>query len=549
MKKSLKKVISLILCAVMTFGVCAVSASAYNYPESSKTATVPTVYVQGYGTAIYADKNDPNSGIIIGGGQDFISDGVLGQLISDIMEPLFKGIATGDYTEYNDTIVNALVADLGRFALDENGEASDGSGNQCNWDKATNNRNWYGGKYHIQEYLFGYDWRVDIFESAGNLNGYIEQVKKVTGYDKVNLVGRCMGANIVLAYLSEYGYDSINSLSLYIAGLDGFETVTSFFSGEIDVDTDALIRWLYQQEVSEDYDELVSFLKAFATIINAIDGLNLPLELVYKIYDQVYTDIIPRVLRESFGSMPAFWSCVAPGSYETAIALCFPTEVEQTKYAKLIEKTDRYYNQVSLHVEDIINTAVDKGIPVYMFAKYGLASAPINDNAKYHSDGTVSVYTQALGATSTEMGKTFSKTYLENAKEDGTYKYISPDKCLDASTGILPDSTWYIKGSNHGTMPRAIDVMMAAIIDATGYGDNKTYVTVDTLEEYPQYNLMESTDRDAYMQPLTEENANYGDEKWNVNVFEQLSYFFEKLFAFITEFVNHILYLIESTEI
>ena len=546
MKNLVKKALSLILVTLLIISGCCLTCFASDgTPSADRATAIPTVYIQGYGAEIFADANDRNSEVIVGGAVPFLTDGVLGGMLENIMEPLMKGITSGDYTEYNDLVAETLIADLGRFGLDENGEPSDGSGNFCTREVNLINKKWYGGKYDIYSYSLIYDWRVDPFVTAAELNAYIQKVKAVTGSDKVNLVGRCLGANIVLAYLSEYGYDDINAVNFYVAGLDGFEIVGALFSGQIVVDSDALNRFL-QSSLDSEEDELISFAKSFVAILNFINGLDLPIDVVYGIYEQVYTDIIPRVLKESFGSMPAFWSFVGTDYYEAAMKLNFPDAEEQAKYAGLIEKIDRYHNEVAVRTEEIINAAIDAGVGVYFTAKYGFTAVPLSKESDLHNDGTVSVTSQTLGATSTSFGEKFSKEYLENAEKNGTAKYISPDKCIDASTAVRPDNTWFIRGSKHEFMPDSIDIMIAKIFDATVKSEK--YVTVNDFEEYPQYLYVESLDEYAPLNIMTEENANDGFY-WDVSIFAHLSNFLEKLLNFVSELVNKILSLIANTEI
>ncbi len=547
MKNSFKKIISFLLVVILTMS-CSVFAFASGEAPASveRATTIPTVYIQGYGSYIYADANNKNSEILVGGEVPFLTDGVLGSLLGNIIEPLMTGISTGDYSEYNDLVVNTLVADLGRFGLDENGEPSDGSGNFCIRESRVPKRNWYGGKYDIYAYSLVYDWRIDPFVTAAELDMYIQQVKTATGSSTVNLVGRCLGANVVLAYLSVYGFDDINAVNFYVGGLDGFDVVGALFSGQVVVDSDALDRFLQVTLNSED-DELISFAKSLVAILNFINGLDLPIEIVYGIYDQVYFDIIPRVLKESFGSMPAFWSFVGADYYKAARELNFPTAEEQAKYAGLLEKTDRYYNEITLRTDEIINNATKNGVSVYITSKYGFPAVPLSKEANLHSDSTASVFSQSYGATTTEMGKTFSKDYIENAEKNGTVKYISPDKCIDASTAILPDHTWFIKGSKHANMPNSIDIMMAQIFEATG--NREKYVTVNDIAEYPQYLYVESLDEYAPLKIMTEENASFGNEEWDISIFTHLSNFFDKLLNFVTELVNQIMYYIRNTEI
>ena len=543
MKTNFKKIIAFVLSITCIFSSCAIGAFASQ--NMDKTTTVPTVYVQGYGAGIYADKNDTSSQKIVGEDVPFLTDGVLGDMLEQLIVPLLNGITKGDYSEYNKIVVDTLSADLGRFALDKNGEPSDGSGNNAARDTNVTNKNyWYNGKYDLYAYHLVYDWRVDPFVTAAELNAYIQQVKAATGSPKVNLVGRCLGANIVLAYLAQYGYDDVNALNLYVGGLEGFEMVGALFSGQVVIDSDALDRFL-QSSVSDNGDELISFLKSFVAIINVVKGLNLPIDIVSLIYDQVYTDIIPNILRQTFGTMPAFWSFVGEEYYEAARAFNFPTAKEQAEYAGLIEKIDNYYNNVTLKTEELILGAVDAGVPVYFTAKYGFTAMPICKEADLHSDGTVSVTSQSLGATSAPLGKVFTSAYIEKAKKNGTDKYISADKYIDASTALLPDHVWFVKGSRHENMPECVDAMMAQIFEATGFGENKKYVTVEDFEDYPQFVCVVNNSGYEELVPLTEENASTGSE-WDVSVFTHISNLLQKTFNFVFEFISSLMEFING---
>lgn len=543
MKKSLKTFSAFFLSLLIVFSSCTflVSASSGAAPSVERSTSIPTVYIQGYGAEIFADAYDRNSEVIVGGDVPFIADGVIGDLLESLIEPLMKGVTTGDYTEYNEIMTNTLVDALGRYALDENGEPSDGSGNFCNREKTLYNKNWYSGKYDIYSYCLTYDWRVDPFVTAAELNDYIKMVKAVTGAPRVNLVGRCLGANIVLTYLAEYGYDDVNAVNFYVAGIDGFDVVGALFSGQVEVDSDALDRFI-QANLTGD-DELLSFAKSLVAILNFINGLDLPIEVVYGIYEQVYKNILPAVLKETFGTMPAFWSFVGTEYYDAAIELNFSDDADKIKYAKLIEKIERYHNEVSLKTEEIINNAIAEDVSVYFTAKYGAPAMPLSKESKYHCDGTVSVASQSYGATSSVQGRTFANSYLDDAEANGTAKYISPDKCIDASTAIRPDNSWFIKGSLHANMPNSVDIMMARIFEATGAREK--YVTVNDFEEYPQYLFVETDEEYAPLIVMTEENATVGQE-WDKSIFDHLLNFFDKLFNFITDLVEQLREMIES---
>ena len=60
-------------------------------------------------------------------------------------------------------------------------------------------------------FKFRYDWRLSCEHNAEILEAFINKVCSEKGYSKVNLVGRCLGGNVVSAYLENAeNLDKIN---------------------------------------------------------------------------------------------------------------------------------------------------------------------------------------------------------------------------------------------------------------------------------------------------------------------------------------------------
>ena len=61
-------------------------------------------------------------------------------------------------------------------------------------------------------YYFNYDWRIDPFVVADDINELVERMVAETGHDKINIACCSMGGVMTLAYLTEYGYDRVNRI-------------------------------------------------------------------------------------------------------------------------------------------------------------------------------------------------------------------------------------------------------------------------------------------------------------------------------------------------
>ena len=119
----------------------------------------------------------------------------------------------------------------------------------------------------------------------------------------------------------------------------------------------------------------------------------------------------------------------------------------------------------------------------------------------------------------------FSDEYISAAVADQRAKYISPDMQIDASTCLLPDTTWFIKDLYHTQFPGCVNGLVSDIVNHDGF-------TVESNPDYPQY-LVYERDTGALV-PMTSENLNT-TERWEVTFFEALSSFFKNLFMLIQQ--------------
>ena len=520
----------LTVCTVfLSVSVGFVRVSAAQSPE-------PVVCVEGVGMAIYVDKNDPNSGNITQN-PDILRT-MIPEMLSQLAKPLLEAYLKGNFDEYCDKVMELYSPYFEPLALDEKGEASNGSGNDCNQRMPKHDAyNASAGGYQLKNYYFVYDWRLDPFETAKQLHTYIEKVKEVTGRDKVNVSCRCYGANVVLAYVAEYGSDSINKLIMYCSGVYGFDYCGALFSGRVAVDSNSLTRFV-NVNFSSDDDETQKLIKSTIQLANSTFMLNWGVKEVLDFYKKVYENLTPRMMRVSYGSFPSYWSMVTVEYYDDAIELNFGAERE--KYAEMIRKCDKYHNKVARRVDEILLGMRDNGVEIYFIAKYGFQLIPICKNSEYQSDGDVLLYSSSCGATNTELSKKFSKKYVEDAKKKGTDKYISPDLCIDASTGLFRDHTWFVKDVQHSVMPDAVDNTLFVKIF-----NSPSYLTVFDDPDYPQYFLYDKNDKT--LKVLTTENCVTDEEKkWESNVGESSEFLLKKFFDLINKIIKYIRDFIES---
>ncbi len=506
----MKKIISLILTLCMMLSLVSV-ASAANVEDD------PIIYLMGAAGEIYDAEGNQIHPI----GAD--AGAVIKEALVPCLEQLALGYVKGDFEAYAEEFYNAFAPIYEKVKLDNNGEASDGS--NCQWDVNTVGINDKKGDYRIFDYLFKYDWRLSPFQTAEELKTYIDRVKSATGKDKVNLVSRCYGSNVVATYLQMYkdhAVENVGKVLYYTPSIYGVTYLTAMFSGEIEFNGTAIDNfvdyYLANGDLFED-DETKALLDTLVTFLNQIRVLGIATDAVKSIVDDVKGDLIPKLLKASFGSWPSHWAMVLPEYYETAREFVFGDCEEE--YAGLIEKIDAYYYDVQLKFEDTAKELTAKGIKFYNIVKYNSPAYPLSKEAVEQSDCYTTVADQSFGAVAAKYGETLSNKYIASIENKA---YLSPDNIIDGSGALWKDTTWYIKDLFHDEFPGYIhDRMFIDIFRESLTAHN---------DKYPQF--LQYDKASGIVNPLvvTEE------EKEQEQIKQEENKWFTSIIRFFTAFFN-----------
>lgn len=516
MKRFFSKSLSVIISIV--FVISAISLCFPSFASNDVKGTdIPLVYVVGQGSALCVYEDGVRRDVYP---VKFDTDAIM-QAAKDNIDVFAKALVTQKWTEFGNVVRDVLTPIFSEIALDENGESPNGvrSKSQYTYDSVKNKKK-VDGKYPTRTFTFYYDWRQDPYKTADELHQYIEYVVQATGYDKVALSGRCEGSCITAAYMEKYDCEYISDYIQYSSAVNGATVLSKCFAGDIDLDADAVERFVYDLDISA--DELTNqLIESFVTVFNKTYGMNLACWAVNNVWDDIYLDIMPQILIETFGTWPGFWSMVNDEDYNRAKENVFHN-ADMEKWSSFIDIIDNYHYNVQVKQNELLKEYSERGIDVYNITKYGYQTLPISEPADVLSDSYVTVYNGSFGANTTTLNTQFSDDYLAQAEMNGTMKYISPDKQIDASTCLFPDKTWFIKNLPHKTFPDDPERLIDAMVNIDGF-------TVDTSENFPQY-LVYIGDQ---MMPMTEENMDTTSAKYEHTFFEALKNLFEALFAYI----------------
>lgn len=510
----MKRLLSVILCVVIALGC--VSSSFATEPEE-----YPTVYVIG------AHKNDIYNAE---GEKIYPINADLGAIIKETLGPclkeLAKGMITDDYTSYAEAFNASWSPIFEDLILDKNGEVTNGS--YMHFYTETDHLEGKTSGFGPWDCRFWYDWRESPIKTAHELKAHIDKVLELTGKEKVQLIGRCYGANVIAAYLELYKDHAktyISDVSYYSSSVMGIDFMSALFTGQVKLENEAMSNFLdfYVNERGAVGDDSFAWLvSALVEILSQAKALGITGEAFTAFLNNFKDDLFPLIIRNTFGGWLSYWAMVTPELYEQARDYIFNTDEVRSEYAGFIEKADDYYYNVQVNVIDTMKEMKDAGINFYIFAKYNFPEFPLYEGATAQGDADTTVYRQSFGATCADYNEVFADEYLASVSSENM-KYISPDKKIDASTCMFPDTTWFIKDLHHNYF---------APIEAPSVEIMRYDITVDS-DKYPQYMVNVNN---ASLAPL--EGTDEDFDKTDKSSLSALVEFIKAFFNIITKLIK-----------
>lgn len=536
----MKKIISILLVFTMLFALAA-PASAANYTFYG--GDIPVVMIYGDGQPIYNTEGEKVFHFsemlsMLGDGED----GALGEAAINILMPfLLDGIVNDEWDNYYAALEKEFSELFAEARFNEDGENWNGSGlgkealDIMDYNRKTNKKEIYGC-FSAYDYEFFYDWRQDPLVTADEFHQYIQDVKAITGSDKVSIISRCLGTTVVMAYLKKYGYDDIRGVSFNGSVAAGGEIISESISGKFVVDVDAINRMIADFETLG-WFELDSFITSsidLAAKVLMVSGFEFN---ETEIYNKLVQGVTSALAISTFFTWPGYWALVSEEDFDDALYYVFGEEgsEKRIKYHKLIEKIKNYHNGVMKEIDTIFKEIRDKKINVAVIAKYGFQLAPIAESRDLIADQFATIKRSSFGATTSTVYEPLSEEYIAERVAEGKGKYISPDKRIDASTCAFPNSTWFTKGITHSYWSGFETSILYKVVTS------EKQLTIDDFE-YSQFIVYDNETETAY--PMTEDN--YHTESWVAKKeLDKPADKYETIFTMLNSFITWIIDLID----
>lgn len=292
--------------------------------------------------------------------------------------------------------------------------------------------NKFGGE---NVYLYTFDWRLSPSALADDLNSFLELVKKETGKNKLDIAACSMGGMITTAYIDKYGTDSLDSVVYLSSAHNGGDIIGSAFTGDLTISGNMLSDFIIDKVGSN------WFLKI---LIKLLDILGFVDSIANFVDDVISTNkelIYDELLCETFATAYGLWGLVPDDYFDEAVKYFFEgKDGYETALAEIAKVRSFVFG-----TEAILQKAYDNGVKVSFVSHYNSAQLPIYSNCDMHGDGVLESARTSGGATFAKFGAALADSDLAGVAAE----YVSPDKVVNASTCLYPNTTWIVKNAKH----------------------------------------------------------------------------------------------------
>jgi len=481
----LKKVISVFLSVIL---LTLTAVPAFAAEEKCNCGQPPIIYVAALGSGtLTLDAGTENERVLFRPDTGYI----IGEL-TPVISAAGNLINNGDYDAFGNVLVECVNKIFGDLALDADGNSSDRV--TCEEFHPTDEV-----PHSLDHnYYFGYDFRLDPIENAKKLYDYVQEVKALTKHDTVRFRASSMGGVTTMSYIKLYGTKDIETIIFQCCPLLGTAVAGELYTGKVMLNADAIERYAAQAMPELENDFLGGFvylLLEMLTTAGLLDAIvDIGDDLILNLKDKVFNECLIPI----FATMPGIWSFVPHEYYEEAKIFM---QLDPVKNAKLIERIDFYHYEVQQSAEELITESKMNGTTFYNVVGYNMQRTPLVSAYLNDSDGTVDTMYASLGATCANINNQLPSDYKQKYFTDRDY--MSPDWRIDASTSIMPESTWFVKDMMHSSTHDGHGEMYKWMFDSD------KQLTVFDNADYPQF--MQNDVKNQTFLPVVVQKTDIGD--------------------------------------
>ncbi len=326
-------------------------------------------------------------------------------------------------------------------------------------------------------FFFSYLSTGNITEIANELFELIQTAKKETKHGKVNLAPISQGGSICNALVQIYldkGLDisdDINRICYVIPAADGSNLLGDIYRYGFLDDPDALYGYMFPSLLGESQEYLAYLINIILRIFPEAD------------LDNILDTAVQILVEDYLERSTCLWALIPSGHYPA----CRDMYLSDEDDAYIRAQADWYYN-AQINARKNILDMTDKGVECFDIVNYNVPLYKICDSwDDANADGIIHMDSESFGATSVNVNTPLPEDY----KQAGTYctdpahNHIDEDRIVDASTGVLCETTFYFKNQDHAQTASNDVIMRLAVRILT---DN-SFKDIYSDPGFPQFNF------------------------------------------------------------
>lgn len=470
----MKKLVSIILAFSLLFAMC-IPAFAVEEKSESNYDGLPVIIVRGVDFA----------GLTYPDGTKALQVDA-GKIISTLMTSMFmnKGQLMNSIFDVANEILSPLACDKNGNTI-ENISMVQYHGSMANHPEFVANLIDGGEegivktaveKYGAENtYYFTYDWRKQPKDIATELNAFVEDAKRTTGKNQVNIICASMGGMVTTAYMYYFGTENINS-AVYLSGAqNGTYVCGEALNGRIVIDKNVLVDFLDKTTNGNFFLKILLGVLDYAGVLKKT--VNFANELVADSFDEAND----RVLRDCFGTLCGFWALCPDEDFEGGVETIFGGH--ESEYTVLLEKIEETKKFV-FSTEDVLKNAKASGVKISFVSNYNGTLVPVHPKSNCNGDGVLETELTSNFAVVAPLNKQLSGEQMSAANP----KYLSADYVIDATPALFPDNTWFVKNAPHV----AADYNTEFSVFTFTLLESNVQPHIDMFEEFPQFMIADS---------------------------------------------------------
>ncbi|HOU09377.1 MAG TPA: hypothetical protein PL044_00905 [Clostridiales bacterium] len=329
------------------------------------------------------------------------------------------------------------------------------------------------GEDHL--YFFAYNSFGNNIEIAEELYQMIQQVKRETGHDKVNIIPISLGSTVAVTLFELHPEvkEDLDEVVFIVPALDGSRLVGDLYQGKFSTDNESLYKTL-----------MPSLVEGYTGYLINVALRLIPKQIIFDLLDKV-VDAIRDVM---LTNCTMLWGLVPGGDYDALAAKYLADDA----HAEIRRQTD-IFHRAQLNVRENILAFKESGVDFYDIVDYNFPLYSFVPSSKTcNGDGLIHFESESIGATSGYINTPLPDGYVQQNTHctDPSHNHISPERIVDASTGLLPETTFYFLNQDHEGTGRN-DVVMKLATEILLYDELKDVHSMP--ERFPQFNVGRET--------------------------------------------------------